>query len=65
VQASDVLEALCRNHQTRIFALHDVRLALEHTDRIVLIERGRIVLDRPTATLTAAAILAYYEGELL
>jgi phosphonate transport system ATP-binding protein len=65
VQAAGVLAALCRNHQTRIFALHDIRLALDHTDRIVLIERGRIVLDRPTTKLTAASILAHYEGELL
>ncbi len=65
VQAADVLGTLCSTHQTRIFALHDIRLALDHTDRIVLIERGRILLDQPTATLTPAAILAYYEGELL
>lgn len=64
VQASEVLAALGRKHHTRIFAMHDVRLALEHTDRIVLLERGRIVLDRPAAELTAAAILAHYQGEL-
>jgi len=65
VQASDVLEELSRTHQTRIYALHDIRLALDHTDRIVLIERGRIVLDQPTAKLAPADILAHYEGELL
>lgn len=65
VQASDVLNTLCRSHRTRIFALHDIRLALEHTDRIVLIERGRIVLDRSTASLTAADILSHYQGEIL
>lgn len=63
VQAADVLAALCRCHQTRIFALHDIKLALEHTDRIVLIEAGRIIFDRPSRSLTAADILPYYAGE--
>lgn len=64
VQAADVLAALCRRHQTGIFALHDVRLALEQTDRIVLIEDGRIALDRPSGTLSLADILPYYQSDL-
>jgi phosphonate transport system ATP-binding protein len=64
VQAADVLAALCRRHQTGIFALHDVRLALEQTDRIVLIEDGRIALDRPSSTLSLADILPYYQSDL-
>jgi phosphonate transport system ATP-binding protein len=65
VQAEDILSALAEHHVTRIYALHDVRLALDHTDRIVLIERGRIVLDRPSASLTAAELLGHYGGEIL
>ena len=64
VQAADVLAALCRRHQTGIFALHDVRLALERTDRILVIEAGRIALDRPSGTLSLADIVPYYQGEL-
>ena len=64
VQAADVLAALCRRHQTGIFALHDVRLALEQTDRIVVIEDGRIALDRPSNTLSLADILPYYQSDL-
>ena len=64
VQAADVLAALCRRHQTGIFALHDVRLALERTDRILVIEAGRIALDRPSRALSLADIVPYYQGEL-
>jgi phosphonate transport system ATP-binding protein len=64
VQAGTVLAAICRRHPTGIFALHDIRLALEHTDRIVLIEDGRIILDRPSRALTLTDILPYYQGAL-
>ena len=64
VQAADVLAALCRRHQTGIFALHDVRLALEQTDRIVLLEDGRIALDHPSSTLSLGDILPYYQRDL-
>lgn len=63
IQAADVLATVCRHHQTAIFALHDIRLALEHTSRIVLIEDGRIILDRPSRLLTTADLLPYYQGE--
>ena len=63
VQAADVLAALRRRHQTGIFALHDVRLALEHTHRIVVIEAGRLALDRPSSAVSLADILPYYQGD--
>jgi phosphonate transport system ATP-binding protein len=63
VQAGDVLRLLTGRHQTKIFALHDIRLALEHTNRIVLIERGRIVLDEPSKQLSYECLLPFFEGE--
>jgi phosphonate transport system ATP-binding protein len=63
VQAADVLAALCRRHETGIFALHDVRLALERMDRIVVIDAGRIALDRPSSALSLADILPYYQSD--
>jgi phosphonate transport system ATP-binding protein len=65
VQAGDILRLLSEKHETKIFALHDIRLALEHTDRIVLIEQGRIALDRPAKELSYERLLPYFEGELL
>lgn len=65
VQAGDVLRLLSGRYQTKIFALHDIRLALEHTARVVLLERGRIVLDEPVKRLSYERLLPYFEGELV
>jgi phosphonate transport system ATP-binding protein len=62
VHGGEILRHLCARHETAIFALHDIALALSHTDRVVVIEHGRIVLDRPTGALTAADLVPYYGG---
>lgn len=62
VQGAQVLSLLCRRHDTLVFVLHDIALALEHADRVVVLERGRKVLDAPTASLTAADLVPYYGG---
>ncbi len=65
VQAGEVLKRLSERHQTKIFALHDIRLALEFTDRVVLIESGRIALDEASRRLSYERLLPYFEGELV
>jgi phosphonate transport system ATP-binding protein len=64
VQAGDVLRALSERHETKIFAMHDIRLALEHSDRVVLLEGGRITLDEPSSQLSYQRLLPHFEGEL-
>jgi phosphonate transport system ATP-binding protein len=63
VQAGDVLRVLCERHETMIFAMHDIRLALEHSDRIILLESGRIILDEPASHLSYERLLPHFEGE--
>jgi phosphonate transport system ATP-binding protein len=63
VQGGDVLRVLSERHETKIFAMHDIRLALEHSDRIVLLEGGRIILDAPSSHLTYERLLPHFEGE--
>src|SRR5712691_1576843 len=62
VQGAEILSRLASRHETMIVALHDIFLALGHTDRIVVLESGRIVLDAPSRTLTAADLIPYYGG---
>lgn len=63
VQGADVLSLLKRKHQTMVLALHDVHHALEHTDRIVVLEHGRKVIDQPSGNLTATDLLRHFGGE--
>ena len=49
VQGADVLSLLKCRHKTLVLALHDVHHALEHADRIVVLEHGRKVIDEPSA----------------
>src|SRR5262249_58329548 len=62
VQGAEILGKLCARHETAILALHDIPFALAHTDRVVVIEDGRIALDAPARELTAADLVPYYGG---
>jgi len=57
-----VLTRLCERHETAVFALHDIPLALSQTDRIVVLDEGRIALDTPASALTAADLVPWYGG---
>lgn len=61
-QGDEILGKLCGRHETVVLALHDIPLALTHTDRVVVIEAGRIVLDSPSQELAAANLVPYYAG---
>ena len=62
VQGAEILAKLCARHDTAILAMHDIPLALANTDRIVVIEEGRIVLDAPARTISAVDLVPYYGG---
>jgi phosphonate transport system ATP-binding protein len=62
VQGREVLTLLARRHETVVLVLHDIALALDQTDRVVVLEHGRKVLDAPAASLCAADLVQYYGG---
>ena len=61
-QGARILTEMAQSHETLILALHDVTLALAHTDRIVVLEAGRIALDAPAQSLDPARLSPYYEA---
>jgi phosphonate transport system ATP-binding protein len=63
VQGADVLSLLKTRHQTVVLALHDVHHALEHADRIVVLEQGRKIIDEPSRKLSANDLLQHFGGE--
>jgi branched-chain amino acid transport system ATP-binding protein len=62
VQGSAVLELIKARHETLVLAMHDIYLALEHADRIVVLEQGRKVVDAQSSELTANELLRQIGG---
>lgn len=60
-QASAVLEAINESHDTVILALHDVELALAHTDRVIGLKDGGVAFDAPTSGLARSDLDPLYK----
>jgi phosphonate transport system ATP-binding protein len=63
IQGSDVLSLVKSRHETLVMALHDVHHALEHADRVIVLEHGRKIIDEPSRALTATDLLRHFGGE--
>ncbi len=61
-QGRAVLEAINESYDTVILAMHDVKLALAYTDRVIGLKDGKILFDMPTAGLTTSDIDHVYTG---
>jgi phosphonate transport system ATP-binding protein len=59
-QSRVVLKQLMNGFSTIVLALHDIQLALSFCDRIVGLEKGRIVLDSPSSALNTQDLLSLY-----
>ncbi|MBV9076243.1 MAG: ATP-binding cassette domain-containing protein [Methylobacteriaceae bacterium] len=59
-QGAAILRRMYQRHPTSVLALHDIGLALGEADRVVVLEAGRIVLDRPTAAIVAADLEPHF-----
>ncbi len=62
VQGRNMLRLIKTRHPTSVLILHDVQLALEFADRIVVLEDGRKVVDAPARTLTPQDLLLRFGG---
>ncbi|ACL58404.1 ATP-binding cassette domain-containing protein [Methylobacterium nodulans] len=59
-QGARILDHLAAQHGTLVLALHDVALALRHTDRILVLDAGHLVLDAAARDLDEAALRPFY-----
>ena len=60
VQGAAILALLRRRHETLVLVMHDIPLALEHADRIVVLERGRKIIDEASSALSAKDLMAMF-----
>ena len=59
-QARAVLGAINAAFETVVLAMHDTKLALEFTDRIIGLDHGRVVMDEPAAGLSPADLATLF-----
>ena len=64
VQGGAILDLLRQRHETLILVMHDIPLALEHAGRIVVLEKGRKIIDQPSADLRPQDLLEVFGGQL-
>jgi phosphonate transport system ATP-binding protein len=50
-QAEIVLESICESYSTVLIAMHDIRLALDYTDRVLGVMNGKLIVDERTSKL--------------
>ena len=60
IPAAGILRLLGARHETLILAMHDVPLALACSDRIIVLQAGRLVLDAAASGLSVASLMRYY-----
>jgi len=65
VEILDLLKGLCRDNNLAVLAaLHDLNLAIQYCDRLVLINNGQIHVEgTPTEVITAENIATVYGAE--
>lgn len=62
VQGGNLLKLIKSRHSTAVIILHDVQQALDHADRIILLDEGRKVVDAPASTLRAQDLIMRFGG---
>ena len=55
----DLLRSTAHGGRTVVVALHGVELAVRYADRVVVLQAGRIVADRPSREALPAAASAF------
>lgn len=61
----DIIDRLARRKVTIMVALHDLQIAADHFDRVMLLNREIIRLGEPSAVFTESNILRAYGGHAL
>ena len=62
VQGATILRLLRQRFQTLVLVMHDIPQALEFADRIVVLERGAKIIDKPSAGLAASELTDIFGG---
>ena len=65
VQGSAILKLLGQRHETLVLVMHDVQLALETAERIIVLEKGRKIIDEPSQALRPQDLSGVFGGQFV
>ena len=58
-------ELIKKNSMTTIMISHNMKDAIEYSDRIIMLDKGEIVLDKPSINVTEKELIDIYREKLV
>lgn len=58
-------ELISKNQITTIMISHNMRDAIDYSDRIIMLDKGSIVLDKPSSNVTEKELIDIYRAKLI
>lgn len=62
IMAKRLVELVLAKHDTVIMVLHDCALALNHFDRVIGLQHGKIALDKPSSQLNEQLLSDFFDN---
>ena len=57
-------EIIERNNMTTIMISHNMKDAIEYSDRIIMLDRGKVILDRDSRSITESELMDIYSAKV-
>lgn len=59
-QSHAVMQSIVDNHETVVLSMHDIKLAIEYSDRVIGLKQGRMVMDESSNGMKASDLAGIY-----
>ncbi len=60
-QSHAVMRSIVDNHETVVLSMHDIKLAIEYSDRVIGLKQGRMVMDESSNGMKASDLAGIYQ----
>ena len=60
-QSHAVMQSIVDNHETVVLSMHDIKLAIEYSDRVIGLKQGRMVMDESSNGMKASDLAGIYQ----
>ena len=60
-QSHAVMQSIVDNHETVVLSMHDIKLAIEYSDRVIGLKQRRMVMDESSNGMKASDLAGIYQ----